>query len=125
MASGDVKLLGGWPSPFVLRTRIALNLKSVSYEFLEEKFGVKSELLLKMNPVYKKIPVLVHDGKPICESLITVQYIDEVWTSGPAILPADPYDRATARFWATYIDDKVCLSLILLDLSFIHHIFIC
>ncbi|XP_019165054.1 PREDICTED: glutathione S-transferase U17-like [Ipomoea nil] len=107
MASEDVKLLGGWPSPFVLRTRIALNIKSVAYEFLEEKFGAKSELLLKMNPVYKKIPVLVHNGKPICESLITVQYIDEVWTSGPAILPADPYDRATARFWATYIDDKL------------------
>nr|AZL41274.1 glutathione S-transferase [Datisca glomerata] len=106
MAKSDVKLLGGWPSPFVMRARIALNIKSVPYEFLEEKFGSKSELLLKSNPVYKKIPVLIHDDKPVCESLIIVEYVDDVWSSGPSILPSDPYDRAIARFWATYIDDK-------------------
>ncbi|CAI9775321.1 unnamed protein product [Fraxinus pennsylvanica] len=106
MASEDVKLLGGWPSPYVMRPRIALNIKSVNYEFLEEKFGSKSDLLLKSNPVYKKIPVLIHGEKPICESLIIVEYVDEVWNSGHTILPSDPYDRAVARFWATYIDDK-------------------
>ncbi|XP_009608989.1 glutathione S-transferase U17-like [Nicotiana tomentosiformis] len=106
MAGNDVKVLGAWPSPYVMRPRIALNIKSVAYDILEEQFGSKSELLLKSNPVYKKIPVLIHDGKPISESLIIVQYIDEVWNSGPSILPSDPYDRAIARFWATYIDDK-------------------
>ncbi|KAK7250500.1 hypothetical protein RIF29_32973 [Crotalaria pallida] len=103
----EVKLLGAWPSPFVLRARIALNLKSVNYEFHEEIFGSKSQLLLESNPVYKKIPVLIHGDKPICESLIIVQYVDECWSSGPSILPSHPYDRAIARFWATYFDDKL------------------
>lgn len=107
MAKTDVKVLGAWPSSFVLRPRIALNLKSVEYEFLEEDFGSKSPLLLQSNPVYKKMPVLIHLDKPICESLIIVQYIDEVWASGPSLLPSDPYDQALARFWAAYIDDKV------------------
>lgn len=107
MSSDEVKLLGGWPSPYVLRARIALNMKHVKYEFVEEKFGVKSDLLLKSNPIFKKIPVLIHGDAPVCESLIIVQYVDDVWASGPAILPSDPYDRAVARFWATYIDDKV------------------
>ncbi|XP_058073851.1 glutathione S-transferase U17-like [Magnolia sinica] len=102
----EVKLLGAWASPFVMRPRIALNLKSISYEFLEETFGSKSQLLLQSNPVYKKIPVLIHKDRPISESMIIVQYIDEAWTTGPTILPTDPYDRAIARFWATYIDDK-------------------
>ena len=112
MAENDVKLLGSWPSTFVMRPLIALNVKSVCYDFLEEQLSSKSDLLLISNPVYKKIPVLIHDGKFICESLNIVQYIDEKWTnSGPSILPLDPYDRAIARFWACYIDDKVHISL--------------
>ncbi|XP_043704136.1 glutathione S-transferase U17-like [Telopea speciosissima] len=111
MAEDNVKLLGAWPSPFVMRARIALNIKSVTYEFLQEMFGSKSQLLLQSNPVYKKIPVLIHADKPICESLNIVHYIDEIWTSGPSILPSDPYDRAIARFWASYIDDKWFTSL--------------
>ncbi|KAL4639304.1 hypothetical protein ACB092_03G207700 [Castanea dentata] len=106
MAKNDVKVLGAWPSPFVMRPRIALNIKSVNYEFLEETFGSKSELLLQSNPVHKKIPVLIHGDKPICESMIIVEYIDKVWTSGPSILPSDPYDRAIQRFWAAYVDEK-------------------
>lgn len=108
MAKSDVRLLGAWPSPFVLRARVALNIKSVDYEFLEETFAPKSQLLLESNPVHKKIPVLIHNGKPICESLIIVEYIDEVWSSGPTLIPSDPYDRAIARFWAAYVDEKVC-----------------
>ncbi|GMP58172.1 hypothetical protein CsSME_00021934 [Camellia sinensis var. sinensis] len=107
MATSDVKLLGAWPSPFVNRVQIALNLKSIKYEFLEEQYGTKSELLLKSNPVHKKIPVLIHGDKPVCESLIIVQYIDEVWSFGPSIFPSDPYDAALGRFWAAYVDDKL------------------
>ncbi|XP_047322501.1 glutathione S-transferase U18-like [Impatiens glandulifera] len=107
---GSVKLLGISPSVYVNRVQIALNLKSVDYEFLQEEiYGSKSELLLKSNPVHKKIPVLFHEDKTICESLIIVEYIDEYWTSGPSILPADRYDRAIARFWADYLDDKVSM----------------
>ncbi|XP_047161795.1 glutathione S-transferase U18-like [Vigna umbellata] len=106
MAKDELKLLGGWFSPYALRVQIALNLKGVDYEVIEETLNPKSELLLKSNPVHKKIPVLLHADKPICESGIIVEYIDEVWTHAPSILPQNAYDRANARFWVAYIDDK-------------------
>ncbi|KAL3631102.1 hypothetical protein CASFOL_024086 [Castilleja foliolosa] len=110
MAKKDgVQMLGSWASPYSNRVQMALNLKSIDYEFIEEKFytNKKSDLLLKANPVHKQIPVLIHDDKPICESLVIIQYIDDVWTDhGPSILPSGPHDRAMARFWADYIDKK-------------------
>ncbi|KAF5176832.1 Glutathione s-transferase, partial [Thalictrum thalictroides] len=45
--ASDVKVLGSWASPFVMRPCIALNIKNVDYEFLQEEFGSKSDLLLK------------------------------------------------------------------------------
>lgn len=108
MASSDLKLLGSWSSPFSLRVIFALNIKSVPYHFQQENVLIsKSDLLLQSNPVHKKIPVLIHENRPICESLAIVEYIDEAWASGHAILPSDPFDRAVARFWAAYIDNTV------------------
>lgn len=76
---GEVVLLDSWASMFGMRVRIALAEKGIPYEYKEEDLENKSALLSQMNPVHKKIPVLNHDGKPVCESLIIVQYIDEVW----------------------------------------------
>ncbi|XP_045793480.1 probable glutathione S-transferase [Trifolium pratense] len=102
----DVKLLGATGSPFVCRVRIALKLKEIEYKYVEENLGNKSEELIKYNPVYKKVPVFVHNDKPISESLVILEYIDEIWKQNP-ILPNDPYQRSLARFWSKFIDDKI------------------
>ncbi|XXG74748.1 hypothetical protein AAC387_Pa07g3389 [Persea americana] len=102
-----VVVLGTWASPYSNRARIALLEKGVKYEYKEEDLVNKSPLLLKSNPVHKKIPVLIHNERPICESLIIVQYIDETWNKTSPLMPGDPYERANARFWADYIDQKI------------------
>ncbi|CAK7357419.1 unnamed protein product [Dovyalis caffra] len=103
----QVKLLDLWASHPAMRVRIALAEKGIEYEAKEEDLRNKSPLLLEMNPVHKKIPVLIHNGKPICESMIIVEYIDEVWSDKSPLLPSDAHGRARARFWAEFIDKKV------------------
>ncbi|CAL4923466.1 unnamed protein product [Urochloa decumbens] len=77
----ELKLVGQWASAFVTRVKLALHLKGLSYESIEEDLRNKSELLLSSNPVHKAVPVLIHN--------------------------ADPYERAVARFWAAYIEEKL------------------
>ncbi|KAE8678939.1 Detected protein of confused Function [Hibiscus syriacus] len=106
----EVKLLKTWSSPFGLRIVWALKLKGIEYESIDEDLSNKSPLLLHSNPIYKKIPVLIHNGKPISESVVILEYIDQTWTQNP-ILPQHPFEKARQRFWAKFNDNKLIPSV--------------
>jgi glutathione S-transferase len=58
---------------------------------------------LKLNP-NGVVPTLVHDGQPIIESSVIVEYLDEVFPD-PALSPAAAVGRAKLRAWLHYIDE--------------------
>ncbi|XP_024515094.1 glutathione S-transferase U19 [Selaginella moellendorffii] len=102
----DVTLLTFWPSPFSIRAKLALLFKGIDHEDLPQDMDNKSNILLESNPVHKKVPVLIHNGKPIAESVIIVHYIDEVWPGKSPLLPQDAFLRAQHRFWTDFIEKK-------------------
>ncbi|RRT64602.1 hypothetical protein B296_00010337 [Ensete ventricosum] len=114
----SLKLLGSWADSHTHRVQLALKLKSLEFDYQEEDVVNISPALLLHNPVYKKVPVLLHKGRPVVESVVILQYIDETWTGNP-LMPADPFERAVARFWCHFAEDKVIPSMLMskLDLS--------
>ncbi|CAA6654419.1 unnamed protein product [Spirodela intermedia] len=111
MDGGELKLYGAWASPYVQRVRLALKLKALDYEYVEENLANKSAALLHLNPVHRKVPILLHGDRPIAESAVILEYIDETWPRRFPLMPADPRERAAVRFWCHFGSDKMFPSL--------------
>ncbi|KAF0907508.1 hypothetical protein E2562_017433 [Oryza meyeriana var. granulata] len=115
MAAGgehdEVTCVDFWANGFGMRVRIALHELGVGFRFVEEDLRVRerSELVLRMNPIHRSVPILIHLGRSICGSINILEYIDEVWGQrvSTRLLSRDPLERAHARFWADFVDHKV------------------
>lgn len=112
-----MKLFRTWSSLYALRIVWALKLKGIEYETIYEDLSNKSEALLQSNPIHKKVPVLLHNSKPIAESFVILEYIEDTWTKPPNLLPRDPLQRANARFWANFGDTQVMYIITIINSS--------
>ncbi|KAK4358108.1 hypothetical protein RND71_023718 [Anisodus tanguticus] len=102
----EVVFLGSWFISYCTRVRLALEIKGIQYEYIEQDLTNKSQELVNYNPVHKKVPVLVHKGKPIVESIVILGYVDDCWKYSHKLFPEEPYERAKVRFWINYYDQK-------------------
>jgi len=59
---------------------------------------------LKMNP-NGVVPTLLHDGMPIIDSSVIIEYLDEVFPE-IKLSPDDPKKRAKMRWWLRYFEEK-------------------
>ncbi len=91
-------LYGYWRSSATYRTRIALNLKNVSYKTV----GVHLLRDEHVQPAHLarhpsgRVPILEIDGHRIGQSMAMIDYLDET-RPNPPLLPKDPATRAHVR----------------------------
>lgn len=105
-AAEQLSLYGYWRSSAAYRVRIALNLKGLAYQQLpvhltrqggEQHF----EAFRALNP-QGLVPVLLHAGQVLTQSMAICEYLDEQFDAYP-LLPEDPVGRANIRSMALQI----------------------
>jgi glutathione S-transferase len=58
---------------------------------------------LKLNPK-GVVPTLVHDGRPVIESTLICEYLDDAFPE-PSLVPTDPWLRSRMRIWSKLVDE--------------------
>ena len=105
----ELVLYHAWMSSASRRVRFALEEKELPWvgifvRLLKSEQNTPEYLRLNPNGV---VPTLVHNGRPIIESTVINEYLDDVYPDKP-LRPADPVERARMRVW-TYLADTVAI----------------
>ena len=88
------------------KVRITLCEKGLEWEpvrvdlFRSEQYDPQ---YLKLNPK-GVVPTLVHDGKPVIESTLICEYLEEAFPD-PPLAPTDPWRRSRMRVWSKLVDE--------------------
>jgi len=93
-----MKLYNFYASSTSYRTRIALNLKGLAYEYIPVRLDKGEHLSAaygEINPM-RGVPTLEVDGVRLYQSSAIIEYLDEVYPD-PPLLPKDPIARAHVR----------------------------
>ena len=95
-------------SSFTWKVLIALAERRVAFRFRQVDPGHpdNSARLAAMSPT-GQFPVLVHDGREICESNVIIEYLDLHAPGDPPMVPADAAGALEARMMADIFDDYV------------------
>ena len=80
--------------PYAQRTALCLNAKNIEYDVINSQLMTKPRWLWEINPI-GKVPVLIHDGNTIYESLVTCEYIEVCHTEGT--VQSDNKSQITCR----------------------------
>lgn len=89
------------------RVRYALHAKGLAFE--EHKLDLFAGDQLK--PEYLAInpngvvPALVHKGRPVIDSAVILEYLEDIEPANTAMRPADPVDVANMRAMMRFIDE--------------------
>ncbi|MBY4675701.1 glutathione S-transferase family protein [Marinobacterium arenosum] len=121
--STEVQIYGPAFSSFVRTVMLCCEEKGIDYslgfELDGEAIEFHSEAHYRIHP-WGKLPVLSHQGRRLYETAAICRYLDANF-GGPALQPADPYQRALVDQWSAAISGYVDQALVrryLLEFAF-------
>ncbi len=94
-----LKLISHHLCPYVQRARIVLEEKSVSHDLAFIDLANKPDWFLAISPL-GKVPVLLVDDRPLFESAVIAEYLDE--TTCGSLHPLDSFEKARHRSWVAF-----------------------
>ncbi|HWQ88220.1 glutathione S-transferase family protein [Brevundimonas sp.] len=100
-----VTLIGSPVSPYVRKVLAACAIKGVEVELdpISPMFG--NDDFERLSPL-RRVPVWLEGDLVLCDSSVIVQYIEET-RPGPSLWPADPIQRARARWLEEFADTRL------------------
>ncbi len=100
-----MKVIGSFVSPYVRKVLACLELKGLGYQVdpITPFFG--NDEFERLSPL-RRIPVLIDGDVALCDSSVICAYLDEAYPQHP-LLPADPKDRARARWLEEFADSRL------------------
>jgi maleylacetoacetate isomerase len=107
MTGDDIRLYTYWRSSACYRVRIALNLKQLPYQSLpihlvKDGGEQHSPEFHELNP-QELIPVLMHGGRMLRQSLAIIDYLDENFDTSRPLMPSVARERQRVRAIAQMI----------------------
>ena len=100
-----VTLIGSPVSPYVRKVLAACAIKGVEVELdpISPMYG--NDDFERISPL-RRVPVWIEGDLTLCDSSVIVQYIEET-RPGPSLWPADPVQRAKARWMEEFADTRL------------------
>jgi glutathione S-transferase len=100
-----IRVVGSFVSPYVRKVLACLNLKGLAYEVdpITPFFG--NDEFERVSPL-RRIPVLIDGDLTVSDSSVICAYLDEAYTGHP-LFPADPKERARARWFEEFADTRL------------------
>ena len=100
-----MKIIGSFVSPYVRKVLACMHLKGLAYEIdpITPFFG--NDEFRRLSPL-SRIPVLIDGDFCTSDSSVICAYLDEAYPE-PPLLPADPKDRARARWLEEFADTRL------------------
>jgi glutathione S-transferase len=98
-------IIGSFVSPYVRKVLACLNLKRIDYEVDPITPFYGNDEFARLSPL-RRIPVLVEGDFSLSDSSAICAYLDEAFPGHP-LFPANPKDRARARWLEEYADTRL------------------